>query len=157
MIWNADWNTSTLASLFLVFQVDAQGNLGKVGGVGFQVVWWCCLLLNSTWGFCPFSYCTIFPCAGWCFIHVGNREVKYENTALAQGVSQLPASFLLPALSKAPLINIVLLFHANHSEQCAPLSLAGLISSVFDWCSIFPCWTQFNSGQDATTKDETFT
>lgn len=36
-----DWNTSSLASLFLVFQVDAQakfGERGKVGGVGLGVV-----------------------------------------------------------------------------------------------------------------------
>lgn len=82
--------------------------------------------------------------------YVEIKKVKQESTASAQGISPSPAPFLLLALFNGSLINIVLLFHANHSIVYPTVSLVGLISSVFDWYSTFPSGTQFNLGEDAT-------
>lgn len=67
-----------------------------MSGVGLGVDLCCCLVLHLVWGFCPF-YSAVFASADWCFIHVGSKEVKYENTALAQGVSFPTSSIIFTA------------------------------------------------------------
>lgn len=101
---------SSLASLFPGFHIDVQSKLGG-GGSTF---------INST----------IFATADWCITHIEIKKVKQESTASAQGISPSPASFLLLALFKGSLINIVLLLHANHIIVYATHSL-------FSWLNLF--------------------